>query len=291
MNAVPWSVVDPSFRVNLPVFGEILDGGQAFCWDRIAPNHYRGIVRGHAWEIGVDASGHVLAHSISGGDPALLSDYFALDIDFDHLADQLPWRSDTLLATAIEGWQGLRILRQDLGETLLGFLCSSSKQIVQIKEILRLLARAYGQPIADGLYSLPTWEALAGVPEAELRQYKMGYRARYIAGVAERLAAEPAFLETLRELPFAEARQALVSLPGVGEKIAECVLLFGGGFLEAFPIDTWIATALQSGYGLEKWSPSQLRQFAGIHFGPGAGLAQQYLFAHMRRRPRPRDDR
>lgn len=279
-----WAPIDLAFRLSPAVLAEILDGGQAFAWDATGTTTYGGVTCGHAWEIGLANDGTVIARSPTGGDPAVLADYFALDTDFAALTDALPWRSDHVLAKAIRQWPGLRILRQDPGETLLGFLCSSTKQIVQIKEILRLFAKDFGNHLQGETYDLPTWEALAAVPEADLRRHKTGYRARYISAVARRLADDPDIPSRIRSLPYPEARAILMDLPGVGGKIADCVLLFAGGHLDAFPVDTWIASVLRGEYGLSDWPLPHLRRFGEIHFGPHAGLAQQFLFAAARRR-------
>lgn len=279
-----WRPIDPSFRLTPPVLAEILDGGQSFAWEMTPSGTFTGAARGQAWEIGLATDGTVLARSATGGDPTLLADYFSLDTDFEALTDALPWRSDPVLAAAIRQWPGLRLLRQNPGETLLGFLCSSTKQIVQIKEMLRLLARQFGTRLDKQIHALPSWDVLATVPEGELRGLKMGYRARYVAAVARRLADDPGLPARIRTQSYRDAHEMLLTLPGVGGKIADCVLLFAGGHLGAFPVDTWIANALRRGYGLTDWAPNQLRHFGGIHFGPHAGLAQQYLFATIRRK-------
>jgi N-glycosylase/DNA lyase len=129
---------------------------------------------------------------------------------------------------------------------------------------------------------LPTWSEIAAVPEAELRGCLLGFRARYIHQTAQFIAAHPGWLEETEALPYAEAKARLVTLPGVGEKVADCVLLFGAGRLEAFPVDVWILKTMAARYGLEGWKPAQVAQFGRAHFGPLAGLAQQYLFAWER---------
>jgi N-glycosylase/DNA lyase len=233
--------------------------------------------------------------------------YFGLDRDFAALSDLLPWRSDPHLAQCIVKFGGLRILRQPFGETLLGFLCSATKQIVQIKQMLALLARRHGQQIGAGedrgdpsrrrtgspaaepedqlgtdFHRLPTWPELAEIPESDLRKCLLGFRARYIAETAQFLAANPGWLEETESLPYALAKERLCSLSGVGGKVADCALLFGAGRLEAFPVDVWILKTLARRYGLEGWRTPQLAQFGRVHFGPLAGLAQQYLFAWER---------
>jgi N-glycosylase/DNA lyase len=206
-----------------------------------------------------------------------------VDRDWAALTDSLPWRSDAHLAQCIAVYPGLRILRQPFGETLLGFLCSATKQIVQIKQMCGLLAERHGMAIAPGCHRLPTWGELAEIPEKQLRGCLLGFRAKYIHRAAKFLAKHPGWLEDTEQLPYAEAKTRLIELPGVGEKVADCVLLFGAGKLEAFPVDTWVLKSLARRYGLEGWKPAQVAHFGRTHFGPLAGLAQQYLFAWERR--------
>jgi len=211
------------------------------------------------------------------------------------LTDSLPWRSDPHLAQCITAFPELRLLRQPFGETLLGFLCSATKQIVQIKQIVALLAERHGTEIGRArtplraeaatkrLAALPTWAELADVPESELRQCLLGFRAKFIHATARHIAQRPGWLEETENLPYAAAKARLLGLPGVGEKVADCVLLFGAGKLEAFPVDTWILKSLERRYHLTAWKPTQVAHFGRTHFGPLAGLAQQYLFAWERK--------
>ncbi len=291
------------------VLAETLDGGQAFRWRRpgdgttpaAASPEWSGQWSDHLVHLRQTADGRVEWYS-AVGDAATtetaLAAYLAVDCDFAALADTLPWRSDAHLAGCLEHFRGLRLLRQPFGETLLAFLCSATKQIVQIKQMLALLAARHGRPLdaaapagADPRepgtparpHRLPTWPELARVSEAALRACQFGFRARYIADTARYLAAHPGWLEETEQRPYAEARSRLCTLPGVGEKIADCVLLFGAGRLEAFPVDTWLLQAVARHYGLTGWKPAQVAHFGRVHFGPAAGLAQQYLFAWERR--------
>ncbi|MGB0745205.1 MAG: DNA-binding protein, partial [Opitutales bacterium] len=175
-----------------------------------------------------------------------------------------------------------RILRQPLGETLFSFLCSSTKQIPQIKAICEAVADDLGDRLPDGSAALPSWPQLAAAGEERLRAAKLGYRARYIHQTAVYLAENPDYLNLTEQAPTEVARVRLMHLPGVGRKIADCTLLFGMARLEAFPIDTWVQKILTRAYGLKGWKNEQLLDFARAHFGPSAGLAQQYLFAAAR---------
>lgn len=173
------------------------------------------------------------------------------------------------------------------------------KQIVQIKQMCALLAARHGTLVCRAgspnpalaafgdaalqLKRLPTWAELATIPEKDLRDCLLGFRAKYIHGTAKFLAARPGWLDETERLPYPEAKIRLMELPGVGEKVADCVLLFGAGRLEAFPVDTWVLKSLARRYGLEGWKPAQVAHFGRTHFGPLAGLAQQYLFSWERK--------
>ncbi|MGF1453580.1 MAG: DNA glycosylase [Opitutales bacterium] len=283
--AFSWRPVEPPvfFPTEAALHWTLL-GGQCFRWTETAQGHYFGqwlanrvIVRrgddGRLWfaaqEAASDASELCRA----------VADYFAANVDFAAVDHALPWRSDAALAEARRIGLGLRILHQPVGETLLNYLCSSTKRIAQIRELSSALARELG----PGKGQLPDWKALASVPESQLRSLGLGYRARYVAEAAAALAREPADWEThLGNLGYEKAREWLIRLPGVGPKIADCVCLFGAGYLEAFPVDTWILQTVARYYGLSDWPPEKVAHFARVHFGAGAGLAQQYLFEAVR---------
>lgn len=300
----PWRPLPLAAPLTAPVLAELLDGGQSFRWNQLPGGIWQGSWAGHTARVrladGADIrsaaapSGHAgapgsalvpadaRASDLQWSSPSsrvratetALETYFDADSDWREIADRLPWRSDPHLAKAIAAFPGLRILRQPFGETLLCFLCSAAKQIVQIKQIAAALSAPLGR--------LPTWPELQDLSEASLRACKLGFRARYVRQTAAFLARHPGWLEETEALPYAEAKERLRRLPGVGEKVADCVLLFGAGRLEAFPVDVWIIAALARRYGLTGWKPAQLAQFGRVHFGPCAGLAQQYLFAWER---------
>lgn len=273
------------------VLSELLDGGQSFRWNRQADGNWIGIWADNVVRLQA-GDGETLrwcapAGREAGTGPALVR-YLGLEADFASRIDSLPWRSDAHLATCLQTFPGLRILRQPFGETLLCFLCSATKQIVQIKEMTALLAVRHGAEVAPGLYRLPTWQELAGVSESALRACKLGFRARFIHDTARFLAENPGWLADTETAPYPAAKDRLCTLAGVGEKVADCVLLFGAGRHEAFPVDTWIIKTMSLRYGLAGWKPAQVAHFGRIHFGPLAGLAQQYLFAYERGAARAR---
>lgn len=311
MNALAWSAPQPlpqATRLSAAVLAETLDGGQAFRWNQLPDGSWLGVFGEHIVRLSLDSTGilHWSTPTSARAKPSsaalaktqrALARYLDLERDPLTLADALPWRSDPHLARCLAAFPGLRILRQPFGETLLGFLCSATKQIVQIKQMLALLAERHGAPLLQlstqnpelkTVSALPTWPQLAAIPEADLRACLLGFRARYIHQTAQFLSAHPGWLDETETLPYAVAKDRLCSLPGVGEKVADCVLLFGAGRLEAFPVDVWIIKAMAQRYGLAGWKPAQIAHFGRVHFGPLAGLAQQYLFAYERQARRTR---
>jgi N-glycosylase/DNA lyase len=273
------------------VLRETLDGGQAFRWVQ-TDGIWTGVWSTHCAQLQLRDTGLQWLGG-PGTTAADLHRYLAHDTDWAALTDSLPWRSDAHLARCLAAFPGLRILRQPFGETLLGFLCSATKQIVQIKQMVALLAERHGLPLVSrsalrvphsaSANRLPTWPELAATPEKDLRACLLGFRARYISETAKFLARHPGWLDETEALPYAAAKARLMELPGVGEKVADCVLLFGAGKLDAFPVDTWVLKSLTRRYGLDGWKPAQVAHFGRTHFGPLAGLAQQYLFAWERK--------
>ena len=320
MSTASWSNWQPlalGWSPSPEVLAETLDGGQAFRWFlEEKPSALRSLGEGgpqsssdaDLWTgLWSDNLAQLRLHhgALQWRAPAALHArvtrelprYLGADLDWPALVDSLPWRSDPHLARCLAAYPGLRILRQPFGETLLGFLCSATKQIVQIKQMLALLAEKHGLSEVERVdlnalnervgvnpfHPLPSWPALAAIPESDLRACQLGFRARFIHETALFLAAHPGWLEETEQLPYAAAKARLMELPGVGEKVADCVLLFGAGKLEAFPVDTWVLKSLARRYDLVGWKPAQVAQFGRAHFGPLAGLAQQFLFSWERK--------
>jgi N-glycosylase/DNA lyase len=262
-----------------------LASGQAFRWKHTLSG-WRGVVGGRWVQIEQEAGGLAATIAEPVPDWTWLEEYLQTRVDLPAVLKTFP--ADAPMSAAVAACQGLRLLRQDPWECLASFICSSTKQIVQIQQIIALLCEKLGSPVAvpagcEPMFSFPSAERLAAVRESELRTCKMGFRAPNLLRTAQSVAKGDIDLEALRSMPVALARQELVKLPGVGRKIADCVLLFAYGFQEAFPVDVWIAKALRQLY-FPKRRPkmSKLLKFSQTHFGPNAGYAQQYLFHYVR---------
>jgi N-glycosylase/DNA lyase len=194
--------------------------------------------------------------------------------------------------------RGLRIIRQPKWECLAMFICSSMKQVAHIRQISKKLRERFGEArkidppwprLRPGqanivLCAFPTAERIAASSEKELRECALGYRAKNLLATARLVASNEADLEKWSTLPDVDLRAKLCALPGVGAKVANCVMLFAYERLRSFPIDVWIERVLREKYfpRKRKVTASGLSAFAAAHFGEHGGYAQQYLFHHAR---------
>ena len=267
-----------------------LDSGQSFRWHP-CNDSWVGVVGRHWVRLTQMRDGIRAETAGPVADWQWLRDYLQTETDLAAVLKTFP--DDAPMRDAVAACRGLRVLRQDPWECLASFILSSTKQIVQIRQIVALLCERFGEPLARPAASIPnenhlsfafpTAKRLAITTEAELRACKMGFRAPHLLAAARRIADGTFDLDRLRRLTLAEAREELMTLRGVGGKIADCVLLFAYGFDGAFPVDVWVERALRELYfPRRRVSDKRLRHFATTHFGPHAGYAQQYLFHYMR---------
>ena len=222
---------------------------------------------------------------VSAGTEHLARPYFALDHPLDEIYRTFP--TDPAMLRALQFCRGLRIVRQPAWECLATFITSSMKQVAHIAQMSHALRRCFGQPLPSSegeLFSYPSAHRLARCTEAELRGCSLGYRAGNLLRSAQMIAAGEIDLQEIAQLDDEAARAALCRLPGVGEKVANCVLLFAYERLGAFPIDVWIERVLRQLYfrGKRNVTTKRLRDFSSSYFGAFGGYAQQYLFHHAR---------
>lgn len=278
-----WKPIGKRHAISLVGLNETLLGGQSFSWSSESENQWVGVIRKAVvrlrWIEGQ------LEWRSSGLMPVRERDlihYLWLDQSYELAVDSLPWRSDQILDQAMRNFPGLRILRQPMDETLLVFLLSSAKSIPQIQKLRHKIYHLFGEYLSINLHAFPGWSKLKDLNESDARKLGVGYRAKYLVGTASFLDSKPNFLNDLKSLSYQQAKLKLMELPGVGPKVADCVLLFGGEKSEAFPIDTWILQSMEKQYGMKGWKIPQMNEFARIHFGLHAGLAQQFLFSYQR---------
>ncbi|HET7512607.1 MAG TPA: DNA glycosylase [Chthoniobacterales bacterium] len=281
--------MDRITRIPAPQFdlALTLDSGQVFHWNS-SGNGFLGTIgdqpvyleqRGDALLIYPAAAVKASTH------------YFSLDHPLAKICASFP--DEPVMREAASSCRGLRIIRQPRWECLATFITSSMKQVVHIRQISRSLRERYGEALrvrGDRLYAFPAAARLAATTVKELRESALGYRAKNLLATARMVASGAVDLDALASLPDDELRAALCELPGVGPKVANCVMLFAYERLSAFPIDVWIERVLRENYFPRRRNPTvgDLRDFAARHFGPYGGYAQQYLFHHARKRARQR---
>jgi N-glycosylase/DNA lyase len=292
-------------KIRAPDFDltKTLDSGQVFHWQKVGDG-FVGAIRDSP--VYVEQQGDILRAKIEGGAPAtlqmrctskigsqelallvvdLVERYFALDHPLAEICGSFP--KDPVMNAARDFCRGLRIIRQPKWECLATFICSSMKQVAHIRQISLALRKRFGEQRRIGnqlVYTFASPHRLAQASEKELLECKLGYRAKSLRATARLVSSGKADLESWSRLSDAELRKRLCALPGVGPKIANCVMLFAYERLRAFPIDVWIERVLRQHYfsGRKKMTPLRLREFSETYFGEHGGYAQQYLFHHAR---------
>jgi len=262
-----------------------LSSGQVFRWKREGET-WHGLISNNL--VSLELSGNVLKYKTTMNPSKKMEDlitkYFRLDDNLPGIQASLDW--DFRLSQAIGALGGLRLIRQDPWECLISFICSSNSNISRISRIMNSIAQGFGDKITLGSlvgFQFPGPNILASIGEVGFRELKLGYRAEYVDKTAKILADNQMDLNELKSLPYFKAKAWLMALPGVGAKVADCVLLFSLDKLESFPIDVWVRRAIEEWYFYgEQLSYEKLAQWAADYFGPYAGYAQQYLFHHRR---------
>ncbi|MCM1287955.1 MAG: N-glycosylase [Clostridium sp.] len=270
---------------------DTLECGQCFHFTRLAEKEYELVAFGKYLHIkqcreeNAKADSFILYDTSVEDFNEIWKSYFDLDTDYGVIKESII-KADERLADVILKHAGIRILRQDFFEMLISFIISQNKKICHIKQIVHLLSEKYGQQIVtkDGrmVYAFPSVEALFHVSEEELRGCKVGFRAPYIRQAVCSVHNGEIDGDILKNMPFYEARKSLMSIKGVGEKVANCVLLFGLSFASAFPVDVWMKRIMEELYFHEDTKNDVIEKYAVELFGNYAGYAQQYLFIYGR---------
>lgn len=283
------SVGKRSRRIAAPGFhlANSLDSGQCFRWEQIEDG-FEGVVDGRVLRVAQTdrfLRFQRLDQTTGEEDRCFIRRYFDLDRDYQSIFGEI--RSDPAIDEAVAVHPGIHILRQDPFETLISFIASSNNNIKRIRRIAALLSAKFGEPVDAGgkrYFRFPSAERLAEAPTSALRhECNLGFRDRYVKSAARAITDGEVDLQRLAEMESAALRAALLEIDGVGEKVAHCIMLFGFGRLEAFPVDTWVQKAMTVLYFGGKPTPLRvIRDTAREKFGDWAGVAQQYLFHSAR---------
>lgn len=248
----------------------IFECGQVFRW-RPCGGGYKGAAGDKAARASYD--GGVLTLDATGGDRAFWRRYFDLDTDYGAIKTALS-ESEPLIKAATDYGYGIRILDQDLFETIISFIISQNNNIPRIRKNIEALCDRYGERINDDFAAFPEPLVLADASESDLASLRLGYRSRYIIESARKY---------LEDGPPG-TRDELLGYSGIGPKVADCIMLFGLRDVAAFPVDTWVKHIMSDMYGFDERDVKGMQSFAEERFGSLAGYAQQYLFYYYRDR-------
>lgn len=285
------------YKVKDTCLEHIFDCGQTFRWLRvdaeIASSYVEGLQLDDVSSFGefecyegvcgeyyakITLAGDELVIDATGGDEKFWYDYFDLGRDYQALKKRLI-EEEPLIEEATESGYGIRILNQDFFEMLISFIISQNNNIPRIRKCIESICTEYGKTIpGSDRYSFPTPEALASADVCRLSELKLGYRCSYIVESAKRFCE----MGMPKAETSADLKKELLSYHGVGPKVADCIMLFGLGRIDAFPIDVWVKRIMNDMYGFELNDLKGMQKFAQEKFGDIGGIAQQYLFHYYR---------
>ncbi len=268
--------------------------GQTFRWQK-QDGWWRGVVADEVCKI--RQNGRIL--EFEGVNPSFVQSYFRLDDDLPSILAQIG--KDNKIRTAINEFNGLRILRQEPWECLISYICATYKNISAISQMLNKLSEKFGEKTcldSQDIYTFPKPEKLAKARLQELQECGLGYRAKYVSETARMVHKNGVHFERLKMTTYEKAKEELLKLPGVGPKVADCVLLFSLEKLEAFPVDVWVRRVVLKYYAkhfptelirrntsqqsLSTSSYEKFNSFGREYFGRYAGYAQEYLYHYER---------
>ncbi|MCI8497320.1 MAG: DNA glycosylase [Clostridiales bacterium] len=249
---------------------DTLDCGQCFRFEQTTAGIWNGPAYGHLLSVSQQEDTLRFYHT----SPALVRSLWVpyLDLGRDYQAVLERARQFPVLRESLCHAGGIRILRQQPWEALCSFILSQNNNIPRIKGIIRRLCEGFGEPLEGGMYTFPSAERLAGCSLTDLEPLRSGFRAKYVLDAAQKVASGEVNLKQIFRLPLEDARRTLMTIHGVGPKVAECALLYGFGRMEAFPMDVWMKRAMA------QYFPQGLPQ----ELVPDGGIVQQYLFHTVR---------
>jgi len=260
------------------------DSGQAFRWT-VSSRGFIGVVDRRVVNIKKEGKALLILSNREEGVIEWFKNYFMADLDLERALEAID--VDPYIHSAIEKYRGLRLLRQEPWETLVSFIISANNSIPRIKGLIEKLSSSFGEPQEfQGriYYSFPEPGALLEAGERALRELGVGFRASYVINAARFVTENPDWEEMVRSLDPDEGREYLKKIRGVGDKIADCVLLYAFSRMDVFPRDVWINRVLEKLYFRgDRVPPSRIRTFLLSHFGSYRGLAQLYLYYWARR--------
>lgn len=256
------------------------ESGQCFRWIKISSNEYEGVCSDKAVHLYSEKNNklyiNLLSQKFTDEDEIFFKNYFDVNAKYKDILKKICSKSN-ILKKAMHFAPNIRILHQDPWETLCSFIISQNNNIIRIKNIIERFCFFFGKKITDQHHAFPTYQSISTKNVKDLEVIRSGFRARYIIDAAQKIASGEVNLEALRDIPTDLARAELMKIKGVGEKVADCTLLYGYDRLEVVPKDVWINRAIKVLFpGTEDLTEI---------FGEYAGVAQLYIFNYVRKNP------
>lgn len=274
-------IIDNIKNFNLK---HIFECGQCFRWNMQEDGSYTGVFRNNVIKALETEKGIIFRGKCDGDIKEICDDYFDINNDYSTIKNKLS-EIDENMKNSISYGYGIRILHQDIWETLISFIISANNNIPRIKSIIERMSAKFGKEIifeGKKYYTFPTPEELKKARIEDFRALGMGFRDKRIYETTQKVLTEETNLYEIENMTTKDAREILLQFPGVGPKVADCIMLFSMKKYDAFPIDVWVRRVMNELYiknqDENKVSKSELENLAKEKYGNLAGLAQQYLF-------------
>ncbi|MGD9568941.1 MAG: DNA-3-methyladenine glycosylase [Sedimentibacter sp.] len=261
----------------------IFECGQSFRWNKEEDGSYTGVVKNKV----INAEQHgstVMFNNVNMEDYSIIKEYFDLETDYTEIKNKV--NTDEIMAEAIKFGDGIRILNQDEWETMISFMISANNRIPMIKKVIENLSSRFGDFISTyrgrDYYSFPSAEQLSQLPVEKIQECKAGFRSPRLKEAAERFLKEKAIIYNIKNTSYDEGLEYLKTYKGIGDKVANCILLFAMKQFDTFPVDVWVRRVMKALYVDKNTKDTDIRKFAENKFGKYSGYAQQYLFYYAR---------
>ena len=276
----------PDLELNVECFNlkYTLECGQCFRWECIEDNTYIGVIEDRVIKIKQQGNKLLIWSSLTTNLEQAVSKYFDLNKDYSFLEKEIA-KIDNNVEESLKYSSGIRILNQPLFETIISYIISANNNIKRISRSVKDISRKYGKKVLfenNEYYLFPTLEEIANITIDDLLECGTGFRARYIKNVINYFLDNKNFLMNLENMDTENARKSLMSLMGVGPKVADCILLFSLKRGEVFPIDVWVKRIMEKLYFKDNTSIKEISEYAKDKFGKYAGIVQQHLFHNVR---------
>lgn len=259
--------------------------GQCFRWNLEDDGSYTGVAYGRILNVSKDGDTIIFDNTDEEDFNNVWAGYFDLGNNYSKIKHDLASK-DKVIRDAINFGHGIRILQQEPWEILISFIISANNAIPRIKKSVERLSKNFGQYLGrykgKDFYNFPDAEAISKLSEEQIESSSVGFRSKYILKAAEKVIDENISLERLRELNSEDCYNAMIEFSGVGPKVANCILVFAMGKVEACPVDIWIKRVMEYFYFHKDTPNKKIEQFAKERFGQYTGYAQQYLFYYAR---------